>query len=86
MGSAGRHVRSVRQIADNSERRYVATPDRLKVMTMRLDAFGGWPGVLVKLIRREDLPGGEAAATLAVLPRSLRCEKVTVVLEQPPAT
>jgi hypothetical protein len=33
-------------------------------MTMRLQAFGGWPGVLEKLIRREDLSGDEAAAAL----------------------
>jgi hypothetical protein len=33
----------------------------LKAMTMRLQAFGGWPGVREKLIRREDLSGDEAA-------------------------
>jgi hypothetical protein len=60
--------------------------DILKVMTMRLEAFGGWPGVLERLIRREDLSGDEAAAALAALLRSLGFEKVTVVFEQPPAT
>ena len=60
--------------------------DILKVMTMRLKAFGGSPGVLERLIRREDLSGDEAAAALAALLRSLGFEKVTVVLEQPPAT
>jgi hypothetical protein len=59
--------------------------DILKVMTIRLEAFGGSPGVLERLIRREDLSGDEAAAALAAL-RSLGFEKVTVVLEQPPAT
>jgi hypothetical protein len=34
-------------------------------MTMRLEAFGGSPGVLERLIRRADLSGGEAAAALA---------------------
>jgi hypothetical protein len=57
-----------------------------KVMTMRLEAFGGSPGVLERLIRREDLSGDEAAAALAALLRSLGFEKVTVVFEQPPAT
>ena len=52
-------------------------------MTNGLEAFGGSPSVLEKLIRREDLSGEEAAATLS---RSLGFEKVTVVLEQPPAT
>jgi hypothetical protein len=55
-------------------------------MTMRLEAFGGWPGVLGRLIRREDLSGGEAAVALAPLLRALGFEKVTVVFEQPPAT
>jgi hypothetical protein len=55
-------------------------------MTMRLEAFGGWLGVLERLIGREDLSGDEAAATLAALLRSLGFEKVTVVFEQPPAT
>jgi hypothetical protein len=55
-------------------------------MTMRLEAFGGWPGVLDGLIRRADLFGDEAAAALAALLRSLGFEKVTVVFEQPPAT
>jgi hypothetical protein len=41
------------------------------------------PGVLERLIRREDLSGEEAAAALL---RSLGFEKVTVVFEQPPAT
>jgi hypothetical protein len=58
----------------------------LKVMTMRLEAFGGSPGVLERLIRREDLAGDETAAALAALLRSLGFEKVTVVFEQPPAT
>ncbi len=58
----------------------------LKVMTMRLEAFGGWPGVLDRLIRREDLSGDEAAAALAARLRSLGFDKVTVVFEQPPAT
>ena len=57
----------------------------LKVMTMRLEAFGGWPGVL-DLIRREDLSGDEAAAALGARLRSLGFDKVTVVFEQPPAT
>jgi hypothetical protein len=57
--------------------------DILKDMTMRLEAFGGWPGVLERLIRREDLSGDQAAAALL---RSLGFEKVTVVFEQPPAT
>jgi hypothetical protein len=56
--------------------------DILKVMTNGLEAFGGSPSVLEKLIRREDLSGEEAAATLS---RSLGFEKVTVVFEQPPA-
>jgi hypothetical protein len=60
--------------------------DILKVMTMRLEAFGGSPGVLERLIRREDLSGDEAAAALAALVRPLGFEKVTVVFEQPPAT
>ena len=53
---------------------------------MRLEAFGGSPGVLERLIRREDLSGDEAPAALAALLRSLGFEKVTVVFEQPPAT
>jgi hypothetical protein len=60
--------------------------DILKVMTMRLEAFGGSRGVLERLIRREDLSADEAAAALAALLRSLGFEKVTVVFEQPPAT
>ncbi len=58
----------------------------LKVMTKRLEAFAGSPGVLERLIRRADLSGDEAAAALAALLRSLGFEKVTVVFEQPPAT
>lgn len=50
---------------------------------MRLEAFGGSPGVLDRFFRREDLSGEEAAAALL---RSLGFEKVTVVFEQPPAT
>jgi hypothetical protein len=57
--------------------------DILQVMTIRLDAFGGSPGVLERVIRREDLSGDQAAAALL---RSLGFEKVTVVFEQPPAT
>jgi len=38
--------------------------DILKVMNMRLEAFGGSPGVLEGLIRREHLSGDEAAAAL----------------------
>ena len=53
---------------------------------MRLEAFGGGPGVLERLIRREDLSGDEAAVALAALLRPLGFEKVMVVLEQPPAT
>ena len=53
---------------------------------MRLEAFGGWPGVLERLIGREDLSGDEAAAAPGALLRSLGFEKVTVVFEQPPAT
>jgi hypothetical protein len=60
--------------------------DILKVMTMWLEAFGGSPGVLERLIRREDLSGDQAATALAALLRSLGFEKVTVVFEQPPAT
>jgi hypothetical protein len=52
-------------------------------MTMELEAFGGSPCVLERLIRREDLSGEEAAAALL---RSLGFEKVTVVFEQPSAT
>jgi hypothetical protein len=52
-------------------------------MTMRLEVFGGSPGVLERLIRREDFSRDEAAAALL---RSLGFEKVTVVFEQPPAT
>ena len=55
----------------------------LKVMTMRLEAFGGSPSVLERLIRREDLSGDEVAAALL---RSLGFEKVTVMFEQPRAT
>ena len=58
----------------------------LKVMTMRLEAFGGWRGVLERLVRREDLSGDEAVAALAARLRSLGFDKVTVVFEQPPAT
>ena len=57
--------------------------DILKVMTMGLEAFGGSPGVLERLIRREDPSGEEAAAALL---RSLGFEMVTVVFEQPQAT
>jgi hypothetical protein len=57
--------------------------DILKVMTMGLEAFGGSPGVLERLIRREDLSGEEAAAALL---RSLGFGTVTVVFEQSPAT
>ena len=60
--------------------------DILKVMTMELEAFSGSPGVLERLIRREDLSGDQAAAALAALLRSLGFEKVTVVFVQPPAT
>jgi hypothetical protein len=60
--------------------------DILKVMTMRLEAFGGSPGVLERVMRREDLSGEEAAAALAALLRSLGFEKVTVVFGQPRAT
>jgi len=51
--------------------------DILKVMG--LEAFGGSPGVLEKLIRPEDLSGQEAPAALL---RSLGFEKVTVAYEQ----
>ena len=44
--------------------------DILNVMTTRLEAFGGSPGVLERLIRREDLSGDEAAAALARAPRT----------------
>jgi len=57
--------------------------DILQVMTMGLEAFGGSPGALERLIRREDLSGEGAAAALL---RSLGFENVTVVFEQPPAT
>jgi hypothetical protein len=57
--------------------------DILKVMTMGLEAFGGPPGVLAGLIRRED-PSGEEAAAAPLRP--LGFEKVTVVFEQPTAT
>ena len=57
--------------------------DILKVMTMRLEPFGGSPSVFERLIRRKDLSGDEAAAALL---RSVGFEKVTVVFEQPPAT
>ena len=53
---------------------------------MPLDALGGSPGVLERLIRREDLSGDEAAAALAALLRSLGFERVTMVFEQSPAT
>jgi hypothetical protein len=85
MGGADRSVRGARQIAD-SERRCVAAPDTLKVMTMPLEAFGGWPGVFERLIRRGDLSGDDAAAAPAALLRSLGLEKATVVFELPPAT
>jgi hypothetical protein len=55
-------------------------------MTMRLEAFGGSPGVLERLIGRDDLSGDEAAAALAALLRSLGFEKVTAVFEQTQAT
>jgi hypothetical protein len=45
--------------------------DILKVMTMRLEAFGGSPGVLERLICRGDLSGDEATAALAALLHSL---------------
>jgi hypothetical protein len=57
--------------------------DILKVMTMRLESFGGSLCVLERLIRRVDLCGEEAAAALL---RSLGFEKVTMVFEQSPAT
>jgi hypothetical protein len=57
--------------------------DILKVMTNGLEAFGGSPGVLERLIRREDLSGEEATGALL---RSFGFEKVTVVFERPPAT
>jgi hypothetical protein len=57
--------------------------DILKVMTNGLEAFRGSPGVLERLIRREDLSGEEATAALL---RSFGFENVTVVFEQPPAT
>lgn len=57
--------------------------DILQVMTNGLEAFRGSPGVLERLIRREDLYGDQAAAALL---HSLGFEKVTVVFEQPPAT
>jgi hypothetical protein len=60
--------------------------DILVVMTMWLEAFGGSPGVLERLIRREDLSGDQAAAALAALLRSLGFEKVTGMFEEPPAT
>lgn len=50
---------------------------------MRLEAFGGSPGVLERLFGREDLSGDEAGAALL---RVLGFEMVTVVFEQPPAT
>jgi hypothetical protein len=81
MSRAGCHVRVACQIADASERRCVATPDRLKVMITRLEAFDGWPGVQ-RLIRRAGLSGDEVAA---VLLRS-RFAEVTVVFSQPPVT
>jgi hypothetical protein len=52
-------------------------------MTLRREAFGGSPGVLERLIGREDLSGDEAAAARL---RSLAFEMVTVVFEQTPAT
>ncbi len=51
-------------------------------MTVRFEAPGVWPGVLERLLRRDSLAGDEPAAALL----GSRCEKVTVVLEQPPAT
>jgi hypothetical protein len=60
--------------------------DILMVMTMRLEAFGGSPGVLERLTGREDLSVDQAAAALAALLRSFGFEKVTGVFEQPPAT
>jgi len=55
-------------------------------MTVRLEAFGGRPGVRERLIRREDLSGDDAAAALAARRRWLGFEKVTVVFERPPPT
>ena len=52
-------------------------------MTIRLAAFGGRPGLLLRSIHRNDVAGDEAAA--APLP-SLAFERVTVVSDQPPAT
>jgi hypothetical protein len=52
-------------------------------MTNGLEAFAGSPGVLERLIRREDLSADQAAAAMLC---SLGFEKVTVVFEQPPAT
>jgi hypothetical protein len=49
-------------------------------MTMRLEVFGGRPGVVERLIGREGFHGDEAAAA------PLRLGMVTVVVEQPPAT
>ena len=60
--------------------------DILKVMTMWLEGFGGSPGVLEGLIRREDLSGDDAVTALAALLRSLGFENVTVVFELPLAT
>jgi hypothetical protein len=51
-------------------------------MTMRLEAFGGSPGVL-EIDPPRGLSGDQAAVTLL---RSLGFEKVTVVVEQPRAT
>ena len=53
---------------------------------MRLEAFGGSPGVLGREVLSADQPGDEAAAALAALLRSLGFGKVTMVFEQPPAT
>ena len=57
--------------------------DIMKAMTMGLEAFGGSPGVLERLIRRKDLSCEEATGALL---RSLGFGKVTVAFEQPPAT
>ena len=41
---------------------------------MRLEAFGGWPGIRKRLIHPEDLSGDKAVAAVAAL-RSLGFEK-----------